>query len=93
MSLEQVKVAYVQVCMEYEAGWGTKPDGFVIATSREVLDKADGSMRVTNSNSYGTYLQGTITPIALNEEGVNFLESYEKGWAFIDNYSGLGKLL
>ena len=98
MKFQSLTLGYVQTVMEFEAGWGAKPDGMVVAVSPDDLATADKMIREKNSDSFGMYLQGEIRAVNLSEEGLAKIEKIFKArpdrpYVFIDQVSEIGELV
>jgi hypothetical protein len=74
-----MKKGYYSEVTEYEAGWGNKPDGFVVGTTKEqiIAEKA----RIEKDPSYDLYwiVDTEINLCILTEEGYKNLKNEEKG--------------
>ena len=46
-----MKTLYIANCTEYEAGWGSRPDGFKLALTLEVM-----TAQILNDNQLGSHL-------------------------------------
>jgi len=42
-------IAYYMECTEYEAGWGCRPDGYIVALSKDVLIDKELSLRLNRN--------------------------------------------
>ena len=50
-------VAYYSACTEYEAGWGVRPDGYIVCLNKEFLQKKVEELnnRPRSVHGYDTY--------------------------------------
>lgn len=91
--MEQVTLAVGCVIMEAEAGWGVKPDGYMIAISDKALDERIKDLESKNSREYGFYEQRPQSRfnVAVNPEIIQELESKKTMW--VNNIEQIGRLL
>ncbi len=85
-----VAVGFAVVVIEAEAGWGTKPDGYMVGLSKEALDARKVSFEERNSREYGLYYERSgsgYEEVNLSEEAVVKLEASETGTVWFNNRS------
>lgn len=85
-----VAIGYAVVIIESEAGWGTKPDGYMVGLSKEALDARKITFEDGNTGSYGLYYERMgrgYEEVDLTEEAVKALEESETGTIWFDRRS------
>lgn len=85
--MEQVSVCYVASVTESEAGWGSRPDGYVIGWDKELMEKwfkDNGTILCGDAREYSR-VDLPLEMKILTEDGVASLnasrEAYESGEA------------
>lgn len=89
-----VAVGYAVMIFESEAGWGTKPDGYMVGVSKEALDQNKIEFEAGNTSNYGLYYERTARgyeEVSLTEEAVKALETSRKGIIWFKNRSQFEK--
>lgn len=85
-----VAIGYAVVVIESEAGWGAKPDGYMVGLSKEALDARKIEFEKRNSADYGLYYERMgrgYEEVDLTEEAVTALEASETGTIWFDRRS------
>lgn len=82
-----VSVLFVQTLIESERGWGQRPDGYIIANSRELCEeKVKDICSRGNSECYNRP-GGECFPVEATEKLLSELENYgfipSDGWAWV----------
>lgn len=72
MSFEQVTVIYAAHVTEWEAGWGTRPDGVVLGKTAAAVVACGQRMSERKSPSGYEYI-GEVFALKANEEGIKLL--------------------
>lgn len=65
--------AYYTHCTEYESGWGCRPDGYIIALDRAVLEAKCASVNATRGHEYSR--TGDIHLCMISDEGKAKIEA------------------
>lgn len=82
---KNVAIGYCVAIMEYEAGWGTKVDGYMVGVSKEALDERKYVFEKGNTANYGLYYDRTsrgYQQVDLTEEAVKALEDSDTGCVY-----------
>jgi len=87
---KQVAVGYMTVIIESEAGWGTKPDGYMVGVSKEALDKRKVQFEERNTREYGLYydrMSFDYDTVELSDSAVKALEESDTGTVWFNSTS------
>lgn len=81
-------VGFLASLTEFEAGWGQRPDGYILA---DTLNEAEALKKeIEERGSYQCYVRaGDIKQVLLTNEGVALLNSEKSNWVSrkdIDKY-------
>ena len=81
-----MRIGYFVVVTESERGWGTRPDGYVIALSRIALDSKMAAMREHDQKGSGEYISifGEVCSCVINAEYVAKIEANEEKAIWLD---------
>ncbi len=92
MTFETKKIGYFAHVTEIEFGWGTRPDGVVIAGSKEGIEKLRQVFNTTKSNyAYNTI--GEILQFEPNHRAESTLGERDYVWCNENNVTKYGTRL
>lgn len=91
--MKTVTLAIGCTIMEAEAGWGVKPDGYMIAVSDEALDERVKELQSKNTPDYGWYEQRPQMRFHVAIKPEKIQELTEKKTIWVNNIEQIGELI
>lgn len=70
------QIVFIATVTEHESGWGSRPDGHLIATSRNAMSEKADSLPSSGEYSYSV---GNVYPCYATEKAVQELANSESG--------------
>lgn len=90
METMTITVGYASRITEYEAGWGSRDEGYIIAGSVEALKQREDEFEKNKSYEL-FYVMDNPIKIALNKEGIRALT--DRPYIWVDHLSTYGERL
>lgn len=78
-------VAYYSACTEYEAGWGCRPDGYIVSLSKEFLVAKVEELNSRPRGAYGHDVYEKPKLCVITEEFAKKISESEGGYLHAPN--------